>query len=143
MARAYENLGLCYYYENQNELAIANYQKAIELDRDSSHPSPWPYLNLAVTQQFLNRSADAEKNLREALRLDPTLAKAHFQLGTVLEDRGRPEDALTELGEAARLDGGYAEPHMAMARILHKLGREADAKKEVEAYRHLHAQTSR
>jgi tetratricopeptide (TPR) repeat protein len=143
MARAYDNLGLCYYYENQNELAIANYQKAIELDRDSPHPSPWPYQNLAVTQQFLNRSADAEKNLREALRLDPTLAKAHFQLGTVLEDRGRPEDALTELGEAARLDGGYAEPHMAIARILHKLGREADAKKEVEAYRHLHAQTSR
>jgi tetratricopeptide (TPR) repeat protein len=137
MARAYDNLGLCYYYENQNELAVSNYEKAIELDRDSPQPSPWPYLNLGVTQQFLNRPADAEKNLREAIRLDPTLTKAHFQLGTVLEDMARPEEALREFAEAARLDNRYAEPHMAMARILHKLGRDAEANKEVERYREL------
>ena len=139
MARAYDNLGLCYYYENQNELAVSNYEKAIELDRDSPHPSPWPYLNLAITQQFLNRLADAERNLREAIRLDPNLAKAHFQLATVLEDLARPEDALSELGEAARLDSTYPEPHMALARILHKLGRQKEAKKEVEIYRKLRA----
>src|SRR3954469_18805827 len=55
MARAYDNLGLCYYYENQNDFAVSNYEKAIELDRASAHLSPWPYLNLAITQQFLNR----------------------------------------------------------------------------------------
>ena len=142
MARAYDNLGLCDYYENQNELAILNYDKAIELDRNSPHPSPWPYLNLAIAQQFLNRLADAERNLREAIRLDPLLTKAHFQLGTVLEDTARPEEALKELGEAARLDSGYPEPHMAMARILHKVGQEADAKKEVEIYRQLRAAQS-
>ena len=96
MARAYDNLGLCYYYENQNDLAVTSYEKAIELDRASAHLSPWPYLNLAITQQFLNRLPDAERNLREAIRIDPELAKAHFQLGTVLEDLARPEDALTE-----------------------------------------------
>lgn len=140
MARAYDNLGLAYYYENQNELAVANYEKAIELDRAAGHLSPWPFLNLAITQQFLNRQADAEKNLREALRLDPKFAKAHFQLGTVLEDAGRAEEALAELREAASLDATYPEPHMAMARILHKLGRESEAKKEVEIYRKLHEQ---
>ena len=136
MARAYDNLGLCYYYENQNELAVTNYEKAIELDRE--HPSPWPYLNLAITQQFLNRLPEAEKNLREAIRLDPALAKAHFQLGTVLEDLQRPEEALKELREAARLDATYAEPHMAMARVLHKLGHEAQARDEAAIYLRLH-----
>lgn len=138
MGRAYDNLGLCYYYENQNDLAVTSYEKAIQLDRE--HPSPWPYLDLAITEQFLNRLPDAERNLREAIRLDPRLAKAHFQLGTVLEDSARPEEALAELREAAQLDAGYAEPHMAMARILHKAGREAEAKKEVEIYRQLHEQ---
>jgi tetratricopeptide (TPR) repeat protein len=138
MARAYDNLGLCYYYQNQNDLALSNYQKAIELDDASGHPSPWPYLNLAITQQFLNQLPDAEKNLREAVRLDPRFAQAHFQLGSVLEDRGHPEEALTELREAARLDPSYPEPHMAMARILHKLGREPEAKSEVQTYLHLH-----
>lgn len=138
MARAYDNLGLCYYYVNQNDLAIANYQKAIELDKGSGHPSPWPYLNLAITQQFLNRQSDAESNLREALRLDPDFAKAHFQLGTVLEDEGKLEPALAELKEAARLEPEYAEPHMAIARIDHRLGRKDDAQAEVNLYLKLH-----
>jgi tetratricopeptide (TPR) repeat protein len=138
MARAYDNLGLCYYYQNQNDLAVANYQKAIQLDASTPHPSPWPYLNLAVTQQFLNQLPEAEKNLRQALRLDPGFARAHFQLGTVLEDLQRLDEALAELREAARLDTSYAEPHMAMARVLHKLGKEAPAREEVQIYLRLH-----
>ena len=134
LARAYDNLGLCYYYENQNELAVKNYEKAIELGRETEHPSAWPYLNLAVAQQFLNRMNDSEKNLREAIRLDPKFAKAYFQLGTVLDDLGRPKDALKELRQAAQLDPTYAEPHMAMARILHRLGQEAPAREETASY---------
>lgn len=142
MARAYDNLGLCYYYQNQNALAQENYKKAIELDRASSHPSAWPYLNLAITLQFLNQLADAETNLREAIRLDPSLAQAHFQLGTVLEDIERPEAAIAQLREAANLDAAYPEPHMAMARIYHKLGQEPAAREEVQTYLRLHAHST-
>jgi tetratricopeptide (TPR) repeat protein len=134
MARAYDNLGLCYYYQNQNDLAVENYKKAIDLDRATPHPSPWPYLNLAITLQFLNRYAEAEDNLHTALRLDPGFAQAHFQLGTALEQTGHPDDALKEFQEAARLDAKYPEPHMAMARIYHKLGQEAAAKEQVQIY---------
>lgn len=137
MARAFDNLGLCYFYENQNDLAVGNFKKAIELDRGSGHPSPWPYLNLGITEQFLNHAVEAEKDLREAIRLDPGLAKAHFQLGTVLEDKGESEVALTELKEAARLEPSYPEPHMAMARLYHKLGQEDAAREEVKTYRSL------
>jgi tetratricopeptide (TPR) repeat protein len=124
MARAYDNLGLCYFYENNNTLAVESYKKAIELDRTSPHPSAWPHLNLAIALQFLNR-------------LDPQFAQAHFQLGSVLEDLGRATDAIPELRESARLDPNYAEPHFALARIFHKLGRESDAQVEVQMYRRL------
>ena len=133
-ARAYDNLGLCYYYQNQNDLAVTSFQKAIELDSGSAHPSAWPYLNLGITQQFLNQLPASEKSIREALHLDPGFAKAHFQLGTVLEDKGEPETALAELKKASRLDPAYPEPHMAMARIYHKIGQEAAAKEEVKIY---------
>lgn len=138
MARAYDNLGLCYYYMNQNQLALTNFQRAIDLERTSGHPSPWPYLNIAITEQFLNRASEAEVNLREALRLDPDFTKAHFQLGTLLEDLGRVEEALKEYRRAAQLDPSYAEPHMAMARLLHKLGQESAAREEVQTYLRLH-----
>jgi tetratricopeptide (TPR) repeat protein len=138
MARAYDNLGLCYYYQNQNGPAVENFNKAIEIGRASPHPSPWPYLNLAVTQQFLNQPAAAETNLREAVRLDPDFAQAHFQLGSVLDDLNHPEAAIAELREAARLDGSYAEPHMALARIYRRLGQETTARDEVQIYLRLH-----
>lgn len=142
MARAYDNLGLCYYYENHNDLAIENYKKAIDLDRASPHPSPWPYLNLAITQQFINQLPDAEANLRQAIRLDPNVAQAHFRLGTVLEDFNRLQDAAAELREAARIDPDYPEPHMAMARVYHKLGQDPQAREEVQIYLRLHPQSN-
>ncbi len=138
VARAYDNLGLCYYYQNQNALAVESYKKAIELGRNAPRPSAWPYLNLAITLQFLNQLTDAEANLREAIRLEPGLAQAHFQLGTVLEDMSKPEEAAGELREAARLNATYPEPHMALARIYHKLGQEAAAREEVQTYLRLH-----
>jgi tetratricopeptide (TPR) repeat protein len=138
MARAYDNLGLCYYYQNQNDLAVQNYRKAIELDRNSEHPSAWPYLNLAITLQFQNDLPGAESNLREALRFDPSFAQAHFQLGLVLEDLGRLEEAARELRDAAKLNASYAEPHMALARIYRKLGQESSAREETQTYLRLH-----
>ena len=142
MSRAYDNLGLCYYHQNQNDLAVQNYQKAIALDRAANDPSAWPYLNLAVTLQLLNRAPEAEANLRQAIQIDPNLAQAHFQLGIVLEGMNQAQAAIPELQTAARLDTSYAEPHVALARIYHKLGQEATAREEEQAYLQLRAHES-
>lgn len=139
MARAYDNLGLCYYYENQNNLAIANYNKAIELEQGSQHPSPWPYLNLAITQQFLGQLPNAEANLRKAIALGPSLAPAHFHLGTLLESRWQLKEAVTELQEAVRLDPNYLEPHIVLSRIYRKLGQDQASRDEADAYKKLRA----
>ncbi len=139
MARAYDNLGLCYFYQNENELAVKNFDRAIELERNSQHPSAWPYLNLAVTLQFVGHTQEAETNLREALRLDPRLAAAHYRLGNVLQALGKLDAAVQEQLAAVRLDEKYAEPHLALARIYSQLGRKATAQEEVEIYLRLHA----
>jgi tetratricopeptide (TPR) repeat protein len=137
MVRAYDNLGLCYYAQNQNERAIGFYQKAIELDRGSANPSPWPYLNLAITQQFLGQQANAESNLQAALKIDSSLAPAHFQLGRIFESNGRLPEAVAELREAARLDPTSPEPHAVLARIYHKLGQEQASQEEVKTFKKL------
>jgi tetratricopeptide (TPR) repeat protein len=143
MARAYDNLGLCYYYQNQNQLAMENFKKAIALDGKAPHPSAWPYMNLAITQQFLNQSAEAEANLREAIRLEPGFAQAHFHLGSLLEGDGQLKQAVEEFGKASQLDATYAEPHMALARVYRKLGDAQAAKAEVATYLRLRAQSKK
>jgi tetratricopeptide (TPR) repeat protein len=140
MARAYDNLGLCLYYQNNNAEAIKSFTKAIALDRNSEHPSPWPYVNLAITQEFLGNAKEAELNLREAIRLAPQLPNAHYQLGIVLDDEEKPEDATNELQEAVRLDKEYAEPHIALARIYKQTGHKEEAKLEAAIYARLHSQ---
>jgi len=134
MAQAYNNLGLCYFRQNRNQLAVGNFQKAIDLDRKTGHPDAWPYLNLAITERALDQRSEAESHLREALRLNPNFAVAHFQLGNLLEDAGQTKEAIGEFQSAARLDPHYAEPHYALARIYRKLGDMAASRSEVKAY---------
>jgi tetratricopeptide (TPR) repeat protein len=138
MARAYDNLGLALYFQNQNDLAIENFTKAIELDQHSPHPSPWPYLNLAITLEFLDRPQEAEVNLRSALRIDPAFAPAHYRLGTVLDESGKPDAAIQELLQAASIDPSFAEPHITLAHIYNRQGRHDAAKDEVATYLRLH-----
>jgi tetratricopeptide (TPR) repeat protein len=139
MAPAYDNLGLCYYRQRQNHLAVVNYQKAIDLNLKSGHSDAWPYLNLAITERALDQRPQAEAHLREAIRLNPNLAPAHFQLGNVLEDSGRTDEAITEFKAAARLDADYAEPHYALARIYKKLGDATASRREVKTYLRIHS----
>jgi tetratricopeptide (TPR) repeat protein len=137
MARAYDNLGLCYFYQNENGPALKSFDTAIALGRN--HPSAWPYLNRAVALQFVGRTQEAETDLREALRLDPQLAAAHYRLGNVLQQLGRLDAAVQEQLAAVRLDDKYAEPHIALAHLYSQMGRKAAAQEEVKIYLGLHA----
>lgn len=138
MANAYDNLGLSYYYLNQNSAAILNYKKAISLNLKSGHPSAWPYLNLAVTQQFLNQLPAAQKNLEESIRLDPNIPSAYFQLGNVLEHSGKLQQAMHEYQAAIRHDADYPKAHFALAHIYQRLGKKKLAQQEVQIYLKLH-----
>lgn len=51
----------------------------------------------------------AEEEYREALRLQPEYAPAHFHLGVMLLDRKAAEEASTQLTDAARLDTNNAQ----------------------------------
>lgn len=139
MARAYDYLGQCYFHQNQNALAVASYQKAIDLDRNSPHPAAWPYVNLAMVLQLMNQFNEAEANLREAIQIEPDFAQAHFELGNVFEHKGEIDTAIGEFQSAARLDASYAEPHFALARMYRKLGRESAAREEVQTYLRIRA----
>ncbi|MFT4112309.1 tetratricopeptide repeat protein [Silvibacterium sp.] len=142
MARAYDNLGLCQSYLGDSAHAIENFKKAITLDSHATHPSPWPYINLAAALQTTGDLTGAETNLQEAIHLDTNFAPTHFQLGNVLDSMDRPQAAVDEYLKAAKLDPHYAEPHFALARLYRRMGKDELARQEVAIYTQLHGKSA-
>ncbi len=136
--RAYDNLGLSYEALNRSDAAATAYRKAVEINRASASPSPWPPLNFAVMLKNQGGLPEADALLREATRYDEGFAPAHYQLGSVLEQRDHLDAAVAELARAAACDPEYAEPHYALARIYRRQGRAAAAAAALAEFERLH-----
>jgi tetratricopeptide (TPR) repeat protein len=137
MMRAYDNLGLCYDYLGRYDQAIRSYDRAVELNRLHTQPSPWPHVNLAISLMAVNKLTEAEDHLREAVKYDSKLPQAHYQLGQALEKQGKYAEAIQSLKRAAALDATYPEPHYALGRIYQRQGKSEEAKKSVERFQQL------
>jgi DNA-binding winged helix-turn-helix (wHTH) protein/Tfp pilus assembly protein PilF len=80
--------------------AFAAAKKAVELDQQSSEA----HASLAFVTFFgMWDAADAEKEFRRAIELDPDNAKAHHWYATFLHALGRHDEALTEIDIARKL----------------------------------------
>ena len=80
--------------------AFAAAKKAVELDQQSSEA----HASLAfVTFWGMWDAADAEKEFRRAIELDPNNVKAHHWYATFLPALGRHDEALTEINLARKL----------------------------------------
>ena len=75
--------------------ALANYQKALELDPNCASA----HFNLAVTLVQAGKFAEAESHYRQALPGRPT-AETHNGLGYVLARQGRTDEAIAEFRKA-------------------------------------------
>jgi tetratricopeptide (TPR) repeat protein len=137
MMRAYDLLGLCHDYLGQFDEAIKSYTRAVELNRLQAKPSPWPLVDMSISLVALNRLAEAEKNLREALSYDARLPQAHYQLGRVLEMQQQGPAAILSLNQAVALDSTYAEPHYLLGRIYKRMGEGELATTEIERFKQL------
>jgi len=137
MVRAHDLLGLCYDYIGQFDRAITSFSRAVELNRMQARPSPWPPLDMAVTQIELDQLENAEKGLQEAFTYDPKLPQVQYQLGRVLDKEGKGEPAIQALKASAALDPGYPEPHYLLGRIYQRLGKNDLAKAEISAFQRL------
>ncbi|HYW71447.1 MAG TPA: hypothetical protein VE961_10445 [Pyrinomonadaceae bacterium] len=62
----------------------------------------YEWLDLGVTKERLGDSAEAEAAIRESIRLAPTFAQPHWQLGNLLFTAGRYPEAFTELRVGAK-----------------------------------------
>lgn len=84
---------------------------------------PHARLGEGVSLVVEGRWADAEKALRDALRMDPTLSEGHYNLAIALRNEGRFDESVPEYHRA--LDGFTSEPDRAKALYGIGMAREA------------------
>ena len=92
---------------------------------------------LADTEIHLGHPEAAPPLLKHAIRIEPSLALAHLDLGIVYSDQGRNDDALRELLAAAKLSPNDQNVHWRLGRFYQSIGKKAEAKAEFDKTRNL------
>ena len=97
------------------------------LSQAYTQPSPKPlsraHLTLALALQNEKHSAEAVPHAREAVKLDPNMLEADYQLGLVLTQLGRGNDAKPFLDRAGkRIQGNPPEQALVEASIRSIIG---------------------
>jgi tetratricopeptide (TPR) repeat protein len=86
--------------------------------------------------------AHAERWLRDAVALDPSLPEAHYQLGNLALTKGRIAEAREQLEQAVKLDAKSSPAHFALSRVYRRLGLKEQAAREMRLYEKLKASES-
>jgi tetratricopeptide (TPR) repeat protein len=106
-----------------------------ELANDPGHAQALTYL--ADTDIRMNHPELATPLLEKAVRIDPSIALAHLDLGIVYGDQGRKADALRELETAEKLSPNDVNIHWRLARFYQMAGKKEEAKAEFDKTRSL------
>ncbi|MFQ5897623.1 MAG: tetratricopeptide repeat protein, partial [Candidatus Methylomirabilia bacterium] len=85
-AEAHQNLGVALAQSGRYDEAIKQYQTALALPLYTNPDTA--YYNLALAYRDVGRLKEAEDALRRALKLEPTMVAAYFQLGVILFESG-------------------------------------------------------
>lgn len=95
--------------------------------RQLTASGPAARLDLAELLAGQGRFGEAERELREVLDGDPTLAPAHYGLGIVLAATGRPGEAIAALRRARELAPGDPEVLNNLGFLLGEAGESTEA----------------
>lgn len=77
-----------------------------------------------------NKREEAEQRYRQAVRMNPGLAEAHYHIGNVLRHSGDAGEAMQEYREAIKLNPAHANAHKMLGGLLEQSGDLAAAEKE-------------
>ncbi len=115
------HLGNAYLSQKKWELASKHYQKAI------SQPILPPlkigaFNNFAGLLQAIGDLNNAQNAYEMVLKIDPTLAVAHYNLGMILKTRGRLQEAIASYQKAITLNPNFAEAHQNLGVTCFKAG---------------------
>ncbi len=95
------------------------------------------YINAGIKFTEEQKYDKAISSFKNAIKLEPDNALAHYTLGGIYTFNDMNEDAAKEYKKAIELDSNYPDPHYSLGFVYQKLGREADAQEEFAKFKEL------
>jgi tetratricopeptide (TPR) repeat protein len=139
--RAYDGRGLAEEAAGNLNSAEQSYRRANILNREQRSRYAFPPLDYGALLLKLGRYSQAASLLNEALTINPSLAKAHYERGRLEEQTSHPDRAIQDFTEAAKLDPKDPSPVYALYRLYAKLGNKELAATMIARFRELEAQS--
>lgn len=94
------NRGNAFYFFGKNDLALKDYNKAIDLDRNFTEA----YFNLGIVLMTGNKPTQAMDNFNKVIMLKPSYSEAYYNRGVLLDDYlDKSDQALTDYNKALEL----------------------------------------
>jgi Flp pilus assembly protein TadD len=121
-------LGQVLWRQSRNAEAMAAFRKAIAAD-----PEVAELHNSLGILLLAEDKAAAEKEFREAMRVQPGLAEVQMNLASVLASGGATAEARYHFERSIRLKPGYAEARLNYARMLASLRETDEAENQARA----------
>ncbi len=84
-------------------------------------------IQAALADAKAGRLSEAEGKLRDVLRLEPSFAPVHYNLGVALAEQGKTVEAIESFGCAIQLRADYVAAHLSLASALSAAGRKPEA----------------
>jgi tetratricopeptide (TPR) repeat protein len=122
------DLRLLRFLKTHPDNAKANYYRA----RNLLNPSD-------KTEPSKGDMATGERLLRNAIRLNPQLAGAHYELGWLFERESRPNDASLYYEHAVKLDPSQKKYHYRLWFVYRAMGKTEKAEQQFRAFQRLRA----
>ena len=125
----YVDLGWGYFKKKDYNNALAQYKKAIDLDK-KYYPA---YLNLGILYIETGKYDLAVNTLKQAVALQPKSSNAHLNLGIAYNKLGKYNEALKELKQAYDLAPGSVQIIYEMGVAYEKMGKIEEAKYQYQS----------
>jgi tetratricopeptide (TPR) repeat protein len=135
--KAYDNLGLTLEAVLDDDGAMANYQKAIELNEKQKAKSEWPYINVSAFYNRKNQAGLALEYSQKAIAINPQSDAAHFEAAKAYTTRKEYEPAARALEAAVRTNPASSRYHYLLSNTYRKLDRIPESQKEMDVFRKL------
>ena len=120
---AYNNRGHIYLNEGKNDLALLDFNKAIELQPTYANA----YNNRGTLYMNENKNDEALKDFDKAVELNPGSEAFHLSRANALKNKNKFQEALMEYDKALGLKPDFAEAYYSRGILFMNQGKHAEA----------------